>query len=269
MLLTKQQLRAHAFTSDDEERFALSHLKIEPDGRVFATNGHLAVLVTPKGQSRIEEADFPAIPGMEGADPKQAIYLPAETARAAAAIVPGGNGAVSNGHCRLLVDKRIVVGATDLRTPQLVMVEPPAVENFPNVGHVIRVQPKGGASISLNPAYLEQIAKYARTFGTRMIRLTVNGPTDAVRVSWEDDEHQVDMAVMPMRDDRDDVAPKKREVPTPPKDERTPDMFQSPAAPPAPSPGAPASPATPAAPEKKTTAREGVKAGTKKKARRR
>ena len=50
MLLTKQQLRAHVMTSTDEERYALSHVKVEPDGRVSATNGHLAVLVTPKGR---------------------------------------------------------------------------------------------------------------------------------------------------------------------------------------------------------------------------
>jgi len=89
MLLTKQQLRAHVMTSTDEERYALSHVKVEPDGRVSATNGHLAVLVTPKGQARIEEAEFPPIPGLDGDNPTAPLYLTAETAQAAEAIAPG------------------------------------------------------------------------------------------------------------------------------------------------------------------------------------
>ena len=229
MLLTKQQLRAHVMTSDDETRYALSHVKVEPDGRVSATNGHLAVLVTPKGQARIEEAEFPPIPGLDGDNPTAPLYLTAETAQAAEAIAPGRDPSQVGNRVRLLVNGRVLLGASDGQTPQIVTVEPPAVDTFPDIASMLMIQPPG-STVWLAPAALERIAKYARAFGVRTIRMTVRGPVDMMSFRWSDDYHDVDLGLMPMRDPgavADPVhPPRERPEKAPePVDERTPDMF--------------------------------------------
>ena len=199
MLLTKQQLKAHLFTSDDETRPAIGHVKVEPKGRILATNGHVAVIVEPLGQMKIDEAEFPSIPGLVGEEPAQPIYLAADVAHAAEKLAPANPDTVGN-RARLLVDKHITIGVTDGHAPQLVIVEPPAVENFPNLDAIV---PTGAAKVvvTLDADYVERIAKYAQAFRlgrSRPITFYVYGPTEPMRVEWTDEYHRVTAVVMPV-----------------------------------------------------------------------
>jgi hypothetical protein len=72
MLVTRQQFRAHMMTLDDELRPAVGSVQIKPSGTTIATNGHIAVRVTPRRQP--DEEQFPPIAGLEGHDPEQAVY---------------------------------------------------------------------------------------------------------------------------------------------------------------------------------------------------
>lgn len=200
MLLTKAQLRAHLMTSDDETRPNIGHLRIDPDGKVSATNGHIAVVVTPKGQQKIEEAEFPPIPGLEGENPVIPVYLSREAAATAVRIAPGGSVSATT-HARMLVNDKIVLGATDLQTPQLVVADRPVIDNFPNVEQSIPVGPYG-ITVTIQAKYLALIAKYAAAFDQApypSVTLTVYAPDQAVRVRWSDEYHDVDGAIMPIR----------------------------------------------------------------------
>lgn len=204
MLLTRQQLKAWMMASDDPARFALTHLQVEPTGRVSATNGHLAVRVTPK--HHLDEGDFPVVPGLTGHDPEDDVMIPVEMAKQAEKIVPRVQNMPLLSMARLLVNSRAMIGATDLETPQLVTEQreqQSAFEfAFPSVEAVIPSGP-GVASVLINAAYLELIAKYARAFPIPSggIRLTFYGPEQAIRFEWADDQHTVEGAVMPMRDE--------------------------------------------------------------------
>lgn len=199
MLLTRQQFRAHLMTSKDETRNAMNHLRIDPTGRVTATNGHLAVIVTPIGRAAADEFSFPAIGGLAGTDPEAPVYVHREAALAAEKIIPKKQELAVLEHARLLVNGNILIGTTDLSTPQLVMVRDEGVGAFPDIAKVI---PKGtdGHHVKLDPSYLALIAKYASGFSMKGVTLTVYGPNEAVTFEWEDERHQVVGLLMPMRD---------------------------------------------------------------------
>ncbi len=193
MLVTKQQLKAHAFASTDAERPAINHVRLDPDGRTMATNGHVAVIVEPLGQAKIEETEFPEIPGLQGDQPRVPLYLPVDTAKAGARIA----GSLA----RLLVNGHVVIGG-QAEPSQLVIVEPPAVEEFPAVEASVPVgQPDG--YVCVNADYLELVAKYARAFGKgTLVKLSVFGPGAPLRAEFTDEHHRVTALIMPLRDER-------------------------------------------------------------------
>ena len=49
-------------TSDDTSRYTLNAVRVEPDGRCVATDGH--ILVIAKDGSATPDADFPVVPGL-------------------------------------------------------------------------------------------------------------------------------------------------------------------------------------------------------------
>jgi hypothetical protein len=211
MLLTKQQLKAYLFTGDDETRPAIGHVKVEPTGRVLAANGHVAVIVEPIGQMKIAEVESPVIPGLDGADPTQPIYLPADVAHAAEKLAPSNPDSVGN-RARLLLDKHITIGVTDGHAPQLVLVEPPAVENFPDIDAIVPTKPAKSV-ITLDAEYVELIAKYAQAFRlgrSSPITLYVYGPTEPMRVEWTDEYHRVTAVVMPVAKKDTTTEPEER-----------------------------------------------------------
>jgi hypothetical protein len=204
MLLTKQQLRAHVMASEDPERFALTHLKVQPSGRVSATNGHLAVIVTPK--HKMDEGEFPEVPGLRGAEPEADVMIPVEMARAAEKIVPTVKDMPLLSMARLLVSDRAMIGATDLETPHLV-TEQRAQQTafdfkFPDIEVVMPTEAPIG-TVLLKAEYIERIAKYARAFAIPSggVKLSFYGAGKAVRFAWSDDQHDVEGVLMPMRDD--------------------------------------------------------------------
>lgn len=204
MLLTRQQLRAHVMASDDPERYALTHLKIEPSGIVSATNGHIAVRVTPK--HKLDEGEFPEVPGLTGAEPESDVMIPVEMAKAAEKIIPTVKDMPVLSMGRLLVSDRAMIGATDLKTPHVV-AEQRATQmsfefKFPDLDVVIpKPNVKTGVSVTISAAYLEAIGKYARAFSIPGggVKLTLFEPGQAVRFEWQDDQHDVEGCVMPMR----------------------------------------------------------------------
>lgn len=204
MLVTKQQLRAHVMASEDPERFALTHLKIEPSGRVTATNGHLAVLVTPK--HKLNEGDFPEVPGLRGHEPEADVMIPVEMARAAEKIIPTVKDMPLLSMGRLLVSDRAMIGATDMETPHLVTEQRAAQTDFgfqfPAAQAVLPTGP-AIATVLLKAEYLERFAKYAKAFAVPSggIKLSFYGPGQPVRFDWSDDQHDVEGVLMPMRDE--------------------------------------------------------------------
>jgi hypothetical protein len=178
MLLTRQQLKAYVMASDDPERFALTHLKIEPSGIVSATNGHIAVRVTPK--HRLDEGEFPDVPGLKGHDPEADVMIPVEMAKAAEKIIPMVKDMPLVSMGRLLISDRAMIGATDLETPHLVTEQRASQMSFDfKFPDLLVVIPKPnvnkGVSVTLSAAYLEAIGKYARAFSIAggAVKLTV------------------------------------------------------------------------------------------------
>ena len=49
MLLTRQQLGTFMFASTDASHAALGNLRVDPDGLVWATNGHVLVRIKNTG----------------------------------------------------------------------------------------------------------------------------------------------------------------------------------------------------------------------------
>jgi len=203
LLLTKQQLGAHVMASDDPERYALTHIKIEPTGRVSATNGHIAVRVTPK--HKMDEGEFPHVPGLSGAEPEQDVMIPTAMAEAAAKIVPKVKDQPLLSMARMLVGSRAMIGATDMETPKLVTEQREAQMVFdfayPDVEPVLRPEGACLVTIRLRSDYLATIAKYAQSFAVvdSGLTLKVYGPDQAVRFEWQDDQHDVEGVLMPMR----------------------------------------------------------------------
>lgn len=89
MLLTKQQLLAAVMASDDETRWSISHIKVDPKllgATVTATNGHMAVMVTSRDLP--QGGEIPEAPRQHGTEPEAPIYLHAAPALEGAKVLP-------------------------------------------------------------------------------------------------------------------------------------------------------------------------------------
>src|SRR3989304_5617556 len=76
MLLSRQQLGALAFASTDPSRQALANLRIDPDGTVWATDGHTLARVRHIAPSEDEFPLILTIPA-EAVSPTVSVLLPA------------------------------------------------------------------------------------------------------------------------------------------------------------------------------------------------
>ena len=210
MLLNRQQLGALAFASTDSSRQALQHLRIDPDGTIWATNGYTLIRVKSTGAPSDDE--FPCIDTIpaDAQTPKTSILLPVATAKAVLASLKK----VKHGRLPILAHAllkqkgdRLFLATTDLETPQVFEVKVPNA-TFPTVEGVLPGGKFGGGTapeagvIGINPHYLGAVAAYHRLFDTPkdIVRITGQGPTSATLFEWEDGHgHEVLIIVMPVR----------------------------------------------------------------------
>ena len=207
MLLTKQQLLAAVMASDDEARYALTHVKIDPGaagGTVTATNGHMAIQVVSRELPR--EGDIPEAPRQHGGEPESAIYLHAGPALDAAKVLPRKPKLPGFQLGRLLVESggRVSIGSSDGLIHQIVMADQPEGIVYPGVEALLRAQAAKApvARILLSAKYLKKIAQYAEkfaAFGSPAVKLTFYGHAEPVQIEWEDPRHVVKGLLMPMK----------------------------------------------------------------------
>jgi DNA polymerase III sliding clamp (beta) subunit (PCNA family) len=206
MLLTRQQLGALAFASTDQSRQALQCLRIDPDGTIWATDGHTLARVKHQGPGEEEFPVIPAIPA-DAVSPPATVLLPATLAKAvltALKKVKAGRLPIL-GHALLRQHgDTLYLAVTDLETPQVWQIKLPDA-TFPNCEQVL---PKDGGkaeagSFGINGYYLARVGAYRAQFSTygNDIRVTSQGPTNPVLFEWLDTNggHEVLCLVMPMR----------------------------------------------------------------------
>lgn len=207
MLLSRQQLGAIAFCSADPSRVSLGHLRIDPDGTVYATDEHTLVRVIAKGNPLEDEFPKVNIP-LEASSPATSVLLPAGTARAVLGTLKKRKGCFPILSYALfrVHGETLYLATTDLETPQVFTVSVPD-STFPNVVDVLPGGKYGGevtsdVPIGINADYLGRVAAYRRLFDTptSVLRVTSRGKTAPVLFEWEDGHgHEVLVLVMPMR----------------------------------------------------------------------
>jgi hypothetical protein len=84
MLLDAASLCVHKLTADEEGRYAINNVKLEPDGTTAATTGYALIAVQPGGE---DPADFPEV-GNPVAIPKEGVLIPRDVCADAIKAMP-------------------------------------------------------------------------------------------------------------------------------------------------------------------------------------
>lgn len=171
MIIRREALSAvlPAVTSDDT-RYGLSRVRIEPSGRVVATNGH--VLLMADQTHAFPDEDFPFVPGAPfHGTPETAIHVDANTikaliaATAKKATIPilqaiqvSRNGS----------DKTVTLSATDLSAPRVATVRTDEEIRYPEYARVIPADSpeRPTVKVSLSVEVLETLIKAAKAVQT-------------------------------------------------------------------------------------------------------
>lgn len=224
MLLNPQALSVAKFASRDTTRPTLQNIKIDPDGTVWATDGHTAIKAIPIGETPDPDS-FPDVPGVpaDAYAPTCPVLVPAATALAAmkgaahkgnpwpfVSVVCARNGvcsAAAGGGVTYDETAYIVTtdGTTHNVTPVLQENGDPAT-NYPDV---TAVWPNGAVEEGANEssfdagklAALAALAKsHNRSPESAAVAVTLRGPTKAASLSWTlDGCIQFDAILMPKR----------------------------------------------------------------------
>jgi hypothetical protein len=183
VIIRREAIKAAlAATTLDDSRYTLHAIQVQPDGRLIATDGHIAVVVTDADP--FSDADYPTnpekgLPPWKG-NPDKPVLLPAETAKQLIAATPkktpipiltavqlSVNGA--EGGCRF--------SATDLVAVQTATIAPEDANGiFPDVSRVMPKASRPSLSVGLGVPVLESLLKAAKAIGAVAMRIDL--PTE-------------------------------------------------------------------------------------------
>ena len=202
MLLTKQALQAVLCASHDVSR-PLQYLRIDPDGSVWATNGHVALKVT-QSKELTADTDFPKVPGIpeDAVSPDATVYLPRELVEKVIKAIPRRPSVPILGRCLLVGTKtQLFVATTDLETPSVFSTlrhDP----GYPNLESVYsKLKPSQSLAVEVSAEYLALVAKVESAWqrNNRPVKVTCRGPEGPLSFEWGAEGIEAHMIVMPVR----------------------------------------------------------------------
>lgn len=208
MLITRQALSAAHFASTDISRASLNHIRVDPDGTVWGSNGHVALKVT-QSPELTNPADFPIVPGIPDTakSPVHAVLVPASVALdmvKALSKVKRAHIPVLTRAILLVTDTTGYLACTDLERPTvfpftLTTDKYPRIEEvYPKPNKKQLAQPFG-----VNAEYLALVAKVEGCFdhgSNRPVKITPYGPQDAISLEWSTGDGLAAHAlIMPVR----------------------------------------------------------------------
>lgn len=196
MLLRRELLKtALLATTNDETRYVLSAVQVQPDGSVRATDGH--ILVYARDPHPQEDADFPTVAGAQPITaPSAPVLLPADLAKRLLAGMPKKSTVPVLGCVQLGTVNGgggVQAVSTDLSVPVIADLTAAQALQFPSTDRVMVTDGQRPAVIKLCLSAemltrLAQIAREAgRAKGTNVVALEI--PTDPVYQGkrWEGD----------------------------------------------------------------------------------
>lgn len=208
MLITRQALNAAHFASSDVTRVELQNIRVDPDGTVWGSNGHVALKVT-QAPELTNPADFPIIPGIPDTakSPVYPVLVPASVALDMVKAL----GKVKRAHIPVLTRAVLLVtdtmgylACTDLERPT-VLSFPLTTDKYPRIEKVYPKPNKRALAqpFAVNAEYLALVAKVRGTFehdSTCAVKITPYGPQDAVSLEWSTGDGLAAHAlIMPVR----------------------------------------------------------------------
>jgi hypothetical protein len=191
MLLTKQALNAALFASTDETRLALNHVKVDPSGTVWASNGYTAVRVD-QGAEIIADADYPIAGNIpdEAKDPSVPVLIPAEVALRVAKVIPRRPNIPVLGRALLRVtDTTVYLLVNDLDHAPTVVQFKRSDERYPAIEAVYPAadKPAVAAPFGISATYLALVSKLESLFDggrNRPVKVTSYGPDAPISFQW-------------------------------------------------------------------------------------
>lgn len=161
MLIHKAALKAHAFASKDVSRPGLQGVRVFPDGRAVASDGHTLIEIHAR---TMPEVDFPAIEGLHGMTvPPEGVTIPASDCRAALKALPKRHDALPFLTETVMLGQNgnpdvVTLASTDLdRTTR---TDARLIHGaFPDYEQVIPKNNAGGFVVAVNPALAARFFK--------------------------------------------------------------------------------------------------------------
>lgn len=208
--------------SDDGTRYVLNGIKIEADGSAIATDGHMALKITPAMDCYEYGKDYPVIEGMDvmgkfdkSDDPKmtdtpkeklEPFILPSDAVYQLLKALPRRHRLPVLEHVAIDVAATnkngfAVLGTTDLETPQV--FKPKKLDlQFPDYTKVIPGMDKTSkwkakVSVGFSIALLEKLVRTLKSMDVKAVEFGIVDAVSTVKVNNEGDV--ITGAVMPYR----------------------------------------------------------------------
>jgi hypothetical protein len=215
MLLSKQALLVHKLATQDDPRYGLNGIRVEPDGSTVATDGHKLIKYTPKHTP--DAVEFPTIEGCNPVQPRnddgsaielEPFILPSDAAAAAIKALPGKrsqNSLPILAYVALDVAEtnrngQATLATTDLENP--VVMRPAKLDGaFPKYENVIPKTSELDEPIGFDVAYMMQICQTLKAQGFRHASLQLARPFDP---SKDDNKYKVSDRPMAIKATNDD-----------------------------------------------------------------
>ena len=182
MLLSRKQLAVSGAASTEENRMAINCIRINADGKIQATDGHIAVIFTP-GET-LDEKEFPSIEGLTVADDSTLaeqlvpFSLHRDSCATISKTIPKKSRMPILNLARLDVVQTnkngcAVIGVTDLESPQV--LRPKKLDmQFPNMS---KVEPQGDPAliVGIGIEALEKLIKTLKALEMKNFKLSLYG----------------------------------------------------------------------------------------------
>jgi hypothetical protein len=198
MLLNKVSLNLALLASQEESRYALQAIAVEPEV-CCVTNGHY--LVTVAHQTAVPVEQFPQTDGLESATVKGTVLIARDAAISAAKAIPNKTTLPVLKTAALGTDGKLYVNQLD----SVQSFKGEASGTFPN-WRMVMPNGKPVTEICISADYLETLAKFIRANSGNVkgrataVRLTVYPDGKPMRLDARTSDGQDIMAVlMPMR----------------------------------------------------------------------
>jgi len=181
MLISKQALAAAMqATTDDNSRYFLHAMQLEPNGTVVATNGH--ILIMAKDQQDFTDEDFPVVPGAPfHGTPEQPILLDVVIAKRLIAAMPKRSTIPALHTIQVSQNgtpQMATVAATDMQAPMVATITADDDRRFPDYKRVIPAESDDRPVVNVCMAVdvLEAMIKAAKATGQKNPKITMQIP---------------------------------------------------------------------------------------------